>query len=64
MAVDGALGRARVLVDLGRYDDADPLLAQVLAAEPDNEAALSLFGYGLIQRYRWAARRSSEALCL
>jgi hypothetical protein len=29
LAVDGALERARVLVDLGRYDDADPLLAQV-----------------------------------
>ena len=54
MAVDGALARARVLADLGRYDDADPLLAQVLAAEPDNEEALSLLGYGLIQRFRWA----------
>ena len=52
-----------MLADLGRYDDADPLLAQVLAAEPDNEEALHLLGYGHVQRFRWAqAEQTFERL--
>lgn len=53
MAVDGVLRRAGILADLHRYDAADPLLAQVLAGEPDNEEALSLLGHGLFQRKRF-----------
>lgn len=64
MPADGALERAGVLADLGRYDDADRLLAQVLAAEPDNQEALSLLGYGLIQRFRWAEAEQAYARLL
>ena len=37
MAVADVLARSRMLVDLCRDDEAEPLLAQVLAQEPDNE---------------------------
>lgn len=53
MTVNDAVSRVRVLHDLGRYDDADPLLAQVLAEEPDNEDGLALLGGGLVARIRF-----------
>lgn len=37
------LARARVLADLGRNAEAEPLLAQALAQDPDNEDGLALF---------------------
>jgi tetratricopeptide (TPR) repeat protein len=56
VAVEDVLARARMLADLDRYDEADPLLAQALAQEPDNEDGLSLFSRGLV-----ASRRFQEA---
>lgn len=53
MTVDDALRRVTALHELGRYDDADPLLAQALAQEPDNEDALALVGRGLVARIRF-----------
>lgn len=53
MAVGDVLARARVLADLERYDEADPLLAQALAQEPDNEDGLSLCSRGLVARKRY-----------
>ena len=54
MAVEDVLARARMLADLDRYDEADPLLAQALAQEPDNEDGLSLFSRGLVARRSFA----------
>jgi tetratricopeptide (TPR) repeat protein len=51
--VEDVLRRARILADLGRYEAADPLLAVVLAAEPDNEEGLSLLSRGLVARRRF-----------
>lgn len=63
MTVEDVLRQARVLADLGRYDDADPLLAQALAQEPDNEDGLSLLSRGLVVRMRFAeAKAASEQL--
>ncbi len=42
MAVEDVLQRARILGDLGRLDDADRLLAQALAEDPDNEDAVAV----------------------
>lgn len=53
MAIEDVLARARLLVDLHRYDEADPLLAQALAQEPDNEDGLALFSRGLVARQRF-----------
>lgn len=53
MAAEDLLERARVLADLGRYDDADPLLAQALAESPDNEDGLALHVRGLVGRKRF-----------
>jgi tetratricopeptide (TPR) repeat protein len=41
MSVEDTLRRARLLAELGRYPEADPLLGQVLAAEPDHQDALA-----------------------
>jgi tetratricopeptide (TPR) repeat protein len=62
VAVEDILQRARVLADLGRYDDTDRLLAQVLAEDPDNEDGLALHVRVLVARRRFdeaeaAARR-------
>ena len=57
MTVEDILRRARALADLGRYDDADPLLAQALAQEPDNEDGLSLLSRGRVARKRFAEAR-------
>lgn len=53
MAVADALQRARMLTELGRYDDAAPMLAQALAEEPDNEEGLSLLAQGQLARKRY-----------
>lgn len=53
MDVENVLARARMLSDLGRHDEADPLLAEALAREPDNEDGLSLFSRGLVARKRF-----------
>jgi hypothetical protein len=63
VTVEDVLRRARMLADLGRYDDADPLLAQALAQEPDNEDGLSLLSRGRVARKRFAeAAEASELL--
>lgn len=54
MADGKALDRAELLFDLGRYDDADPLLAKLLAAEPDNRRGQVLHIRGLLGRNRAA----------
>ena len=54
MDVENVLARARMLSDLGRYDDAEPLLAEALAREPDNEDGLSLASRGLVARRSFA----------
>lgn len=54
MAAGEVLQRARLLVDLGRLDDAELLLAQALAEEPDNEDGLSLRVRSLVVRDRFA----------
>jgi tetratricopeptide (TPR) repeat protein len=53
VTVEDVLRRARALAGLSRYDDADPLLARVLAEEPDNEEALALLARGLVGRGRF-----------
>jgi len=64
VADDDALGRARVLADLGRFDDADRMLAQMLAGEPDHEEALALLGHTLVMRQRFAEAADMTALLL
>lgn len=54
MAAGEILQRLEVLTDLDRYDDADPLLAALLAAEPDHERGLVLRIRGLAGRHRVA----------
>jgi tetratricopeptide (TPR) repeat protein len=66
MAAEDLLRRARILADLGRYDQADPVLAQALAEEPDSEEGLWQLSGGLIARGRFseaeaAARRLLHA---
>ena len=53
MAVEDVLARARVLADLDRHDEAGPLLAEALAADPDNEDGLALFSRVLVTRRRF-----------
>jgi tetratricopeptide (TPR) repeat protein len=53
VTVEDVLQRARVLTDLGRYEDADPLVARVLAEEPDNADALLLLIEGQAGRGRF-----------
>jgi tetratricopeptide (TPR) repeat protein len=53
MAVEDVLRRARMLAELGRYDEADPLLAQALGEDPDNEDGLSLRARGEVARHRF-----------
>jgi hypothetical protein len=53
VAVEDALRRAEFLADLGRHDDADRLLAQVPAEDPDNEPGLTLLSRGLVARKRF-----------
>jgi tetratricopeptide (TPR) repeat protein len=63
VAIEDVLARARMLADLDRYDEADPLLAQALAQEPDNEDGLSLFSRGLVARRRFQeAEAATERL--
>ncbi|MBO0806570.1 MAG: tetratricopeptide repeat protein [Nocardiopsaceae bacterium] len=54
MTAEDTLRRAQALADLGRHGDAEPLIAQVLAAEPDNEDALALLGHCLVKQDRFA----------
>lgn len=51
------LRRARAMKDLRRFDDAIPLLHQVLAQDPQNYDALCLLGFCL-----WNLDRNKEAL--
>ena len=54
MDVEDVLLRERgMLSDLRRHDEADPLLAEALAREPDNEDGLSLASRGLVARKRF-----------
>ncbi len=59
MAVEDALRRADLLADLGRHEDADRLLVQVLAEDPHNEVGLALFGRGLVARKRFGAAEAA-----
>jgi tetratricopeptide (TPR) repeat protein len=59
VAVEDVLARARVLADLGRNAEAEPLLAQALAQEPDNEDGLALFSRVLVAGHRF---REAEAV--
>jgi tetratricopeptide (TPR) repeat protein len=54
MPADDPLLHATFLSDLGRYDESDPLLAEVLAGEPDSEPAMALLVRGLVARGRFA----------
>jgi tetratricopeptide (TPR) repeat protein len=56
VAVADMLARARVLADLSRNAEAEPLLAQALAQDRDNEDGLALFSRVLV-----AGRRFREA---
>lgn len=47
MAVDDVLRRAGILQDLGRYQEAERLLGQVLAEQPENVDALDTLTRGL-----------------
>jgi tetratricopeptide (TPR) repeat protein len=66
VAVEDVLQRARILADLGRLDDADRLVAQALAEDPDNEDGLALYVRDFVARRRYhdaeaAARRLLNA---
>lgn len=63
MTVEKALARARVLADLDRAAEAEALIAQALASEPDNEDGLSLLGSVLTGQYRFTeAHAAAERL--
>ena len=58
------LGRARVMKNLRRFDDAVPLLHQVLAQDPQNYEALCLLGFCLLNldRKKEALEYTRQAL--
>jgi tetratricopeptide (TPR) repeat protein len=64
VTVGDVLQRARLLADLGRYADVDPLVAQVLAGEPDNADALLLLieGQAVRGRFTQAAAAAGQLL--
>ena len=53
MVVEDVLARARMLADLGRDEEAKPLLAQALAQDPDNEDGLALLARVLVAMHRF-----------
>lgn len=65
MTVEKLLARARMLANLNRDADAEALIAQALASEPDNEDGLSLLGRVLAGQHRFAdAHTAAERLLL
>ncbi|MDO3703739.1 tetratricopeptide repeat protein [Micromonospora sp. C28SCA-DRY-2] len=56
-AADGYLQRARLLAELGRYDEAAAEVAYAVALEPENPEALTM-----LARVHLAAERPAEAL--
>ena len=59
MVAEDVLARARMLADLGRDEEAEPLLAQALAQDPENEDGLALRARVLANHTQilyWAAR--------
>lgn len=62
--VEYVLQRASLLAGLGRYQDVDPLVAQVLAEEPDNADALVLLIEGQAVRGRFTQAADAAAQLL
>lgn len=61
--IEDVLQRAELLADLGRFDEADPLVAQALAEQPDSEDGLALRMRGQVGRRHFAeAAKTTEQL--
>jgi len=62
--MDSILQQARVLTELNRHAEAEPLLARVLAADPGNEDALIMLGGALWEQQRYTDAERTVARLL